>query len=300
MTRLAATSSCDVMCVTPESGSTLCARPAASNADDNRKVWAATTLSSAKPCTIISGRRQRGGVVEQRADRIRGGRRVGAEVSLRVERVVQPEVSHRCSRDGSMKNVGTPQHGQCRKVAAERPTANAHPRQIEIAVIGCHGVQRIDLILEHCRCEVSGDRTLPCPGPAPACRDRRRSRQRIPDRPAIARSGTRRATPRPAARGARRTDPSTRAARTFLRRGHAVRRGRCAPRDVRAWRSRHEARTAPAPRTTRSALPQLRSSARPSAQRRTTEKRCSRRVRRSPRCRCALRRPTSAARTDRR
>jgi hypothetical protein len=44
------------MCVTPESGSTVCGRPAAKSADDKRKVCAATTLSSAKPCTIIKGR----------------------------------------------------------------------------------------------------------------------------------------------------------------------------------------------------------------------------------------------------
>lgn len=53
--RFSATTSCGVMCVTPESGSTVCPRPAASSADDRRSVCAATTLSSASPWMISSG-----------------------------------------------------------------------------------------------------------------------------------------------------------------------------------------------------------------------------------------------------
>ncbi len=44
------------MWVTPLSGSTSCGRPAASSAEESRSAWATTTLSSARPCTIIIGR----------------------------------------------------------------------------------------------------------------------------------------------------------------------------------------------------------------------------------------------------
>ena len=56
-----ATTSCGVMWVTPDSGST-CAggRPRAARRD-SRSVWATTTLSSARPWMSISGRRQPGG-----------------------------------------------------------------------------------------------------------------------------------------------------------------------------------------------------------------------------------------------
>ena len=44
-----------VMCVTPDSGSTACGRPAASSAVDSRSVCATSTLSSARPWMSISG-----------------------------------------------------------------------------------------------------------------------------------------------------------------------------------------------------------------------------------------------------
>ena len=44
------------MWVTPTSGSTSCGLPAANSADDICRVCAATTLSSASPCTSRSGR----------------------------------------------------------------------------------------------------------------------------------------------------------------------------------------------------------------------------------------------------
>src|SRR5712691_5462573 len=54
--RFSATASCAAMWVTPASGSTLCGRPAASSADDSRSECATTTLSSASPWMISSGR----------------------------------------------------------------------------------------------------------------------------------------------------------------------------------------------------------------------------------------------------
>ncbi|GAA3133334.1 hypothetical protein GCM10017687_56820 [Streptomyces echinatus] len=48
--------SCGVMWVTPDRGSTSCGRPAASRADDRRREWATTTLSSASPWMTIIGR----------------------------------------------------------------------------------------------------------------------------------------------------------------------------------------------------------------------------------------------------
>ena len=44
------------MWVAPDSGSTWCGRPAASSADDIRRVCATTTLSSAIPWISSSGR----------------------------------------------------------------------------------------------------------------------------------------------------------------------------------------------------------------------------------------------------
>src|SRR5271166_6352952 len=53
--RFSATSSCEAIWVTPESGSTLCGRPAASSAAENRRLCATTTLSSARPWMSSSG-----------------------------------------------------------------------------------------------------------------------------------------------------------------------------------------------------------------------------------------------------
>src|SRR5450756_1988413 len=47
--RFSATTSCGVMCVTPDSGSTWCGYPAASSAEDSRSECATNTLSSARP-----------------------------------------------------------------------------------------------------------------------------------------------------------------------------------------------------------------------------------------------------------
>src|SRR6266540_3176108 len=53
--RFSATTSCVVMWVTPDRGSTLCGLPAASSRLDSRSVCAATTLSSARPWISSSG-----------------------------------------------------------------------------------------------------------------------------------------------------------------------------------------------------------------------------------------------------
>ncbi len=70
--RFSATTSCGVMWVTPDSGSTVCGRPAASSAEDSRRVCATTTLSSASPWMSSSGRSSSGRLVEQRRRRVRG------------------------------------------------------------------------------------------------------------------------------------------------------------------------------------------------------------------------------------
>ena len=57
--RFSATTSSGVMCVTPESGITVCGLPAASSADESRSVLATATLSSARPWMSRSGRTRR-------------------------------------------------------------------------------------------------------------------------------------------------------------------------------------------------------------------------------------------------
>src|SRR5829696_5842342 len=54
--RLSATASWAARWVTPDRGRTLWGRPAASSRPDRRRVWAATTLSSARPWTSSRGR----------------------------------------------------------------------------------------------------------------------------------------------------------------------------------------------------------------------------------------------------
>ena len=120
--RFSATTSCGVMWVTPDSGSTWCGRPAASSADENWSVCATTTLSSAMPWISSNGRDNRCASRQERAPRVvcRRRRRV-AEVPLGVVRVVQTPVGHRRAGDGGMEHVGAAQHGEGGEVAAEAP-----------------------------------------------------------------------------------------------------------------------------------------------------------------------------------
>ena len=97
--------SCGVMWVTPDSGSTSCGRPAASRAEDSRREWATTTLSSARPWTIIIGRCGSAGVDQTRRRRSASCARYDlrllvrvAEVALLVVGVVQPQVGDRGAR----------------------------------------------------------------------------------------------------------------------------------------------------------------------------------------------------------
>ena len=112
--RFSATTSCGVMCVTPESGSTLCGRPAASSADgqpqgvrDHDVVVGEAVHEQQRPLQLL-------GVGEQGGARVRLRVRVGAtEVALRVVGVVERPV-----RDGRARR---PRRGT-RPGGAARPT----------------------------------------------------------------------------------------------------------------------------------------------------------------------------------
>ena len=124
-----ATTSCDVMWVTPDSGSTECGYPAASRADDSRSEWATNTLSSASPWMISSGRTRVAHrpfrIVDDGAHRVGGGIARGVtQVALGVVRVVEPPVGDRRARDPGVEHVRAAQHGERGQVAAERPAAH--------------------------------------------------------------------------------------------------------------------------------------------------------------------------------
>ena len=116
------------MWVTPTSGSTSCGRPAASSADDSCSVWAATTLSSARPWISSSGRVSSAGERQQRAGVVDVGPCVRvAEVALGVVGVVEPPLGDRRAGDGGVEDVGPAQHGERGEVAAEAPAADGRP-----------------------------------------------------------------------------------------------------------------------------------------------------------------------------
>ncbi len=170
--RFSATTSCGVMWVTPDSGSTRCGRPAARSADDSCSVWATTTLSSARPWMSSSGRVGRprprpGDLGDERRAVVHLGLGLGrAEVALGVVRVVQAPVGHRRPGDGGVEDVRPAEHGQRGQVATEAPPADRHAGEVELRVLLRRGVQGVDLVLED-RCgevEVDG----PLPGAAPA------------------------------------------------------------------------------------------------------------------------------------
>ena len=149
--RFSATTSCGVMWVTPDSGSTVCGRPAASRAEDRRRVCATTTLSSASPWMISSGRGRAAGACRRAASCGVGlGLLVGvAEVALGVGGVVEPPVGDRRAGDRRVEDVGPAQHRERREVAAEGPAADRRPGARSSVGVRLGGrLQRVDLVVE--------------------------------------------------------------------------------------------------------------------------------------------------------
>ena len=132
------------MCVTPTSGSTSCGRPAASSAAESCSVWAATTLSSARPWMRSSGRVSSGGERQERVRVVHLGLHVRvAEVALGVVRVVEPPFGDRRAGDGGVEHVGPSQHGERREVPAEAPATDRDPVEVELGVAFGGGVERV-------------------------------------------------------------------------------------------------------------------------------------------------------------
>ena len=75
------------------------------------------------------------GARQERRPLVRGvvSRRI-PQVSLGVCRVVEPPVSHRRSGDRGMEDIGTIEHCERGKVAAEGPTPNTNARKVECVV----------------------------------------------------------------------------------------------------------------------------------------------------------------------
>ena len=84
-----------------------------------------------------------------------------AEVALGVVRVVQPPFGDRRAGHCGVEHVGPAQHGECREIPAERPSANRDPREIEMRMTTGHLEERHNLIVERMRREVTADRALP-------------------------------------------------------------------------------------------------------------------------------------------
>ena len=116
------------MCVTPGSGSSACGRPAATSAADSRTECATTTLSSASPWMISSGRSSFGAssISEFRVVHLRVLVRM-AEVALGVVRVVEPPVGDRRARDRRVEHVRPAQHRERGQVPAVGPAADGRP-----------------------------------------------------------------------------------------------------------------------------------------------------------------------------
>ena len=160
--RFSATSSWLAMWVTPVRGSTWCGRPAARSADESWRVWALTTLSSARPWISRSGRSSlaASGSSGARLVDVGVGLRI-SEVALRVEGVVEAPVRDRGAGDGGMEDVGAAQDGERGEVAAEAPAADRHPRQVEARVLLRQRQQPIDLVFEDRSGHVAVDAALP-------------------------------------------------------------------------------------------------------------------------------------------
>ena len=150
------------MCVTPTSGSTSWGRPAASRADENCSVCAATTLSSARPWISSSGRVS--SAASGRGTRVVAVPLVGrvAQVALGVVRVVQTPLRHGRAGDGGMEHIRPAQHGERGEEAAEAPTPDGHPIEVEHAAEALRGrMQRSDLVVERGRGQIEMDGALP-------------------------------------------------------------------------------------------------------------------------------------------
>src|SRR5674476_1262930 len=149
------------MWVTPDSGRTVCGRPAASRAEDRRSVWATLTLSSASPCTSISGR-EHGRVRDEGAAVVRLRILVGVpEVALLVVGVVKPLVGDRRAGDGDVEDIGPAQDGKRGEVAAKGPTPYANPGQVQVAVVLRRSVQCVHLVLQDRGADVTADGAFP-------------------------------------------------------------------------------------------------------------------------------------------
>ena len=198
--RFSATTSCGVMWVMPTSGSTSCGRPAASSADDSCSVWAATTLSSARPWISSSGRVRPVGQRQQRVGVVDVGLLVGvAEVALGVVGVVEAPLGDRRAGDGGVEDVGPAQHGERGEVAAEAPPADGDAVEVEHAVL-LGGVRAAPRSGRRARASPGrGGPPAPTRRRVPGCRARRRRRRRTPGRRTTATSGGRCAPARRAA-----------------------------------------------------------------------------------------------------
>ena len=168
--RFSATASSDARWVTPDRGSTVWGRPAASRAEDRRRVWANDHVVVGQAVHDHQRSLQPGGVLQERAGAVDLRLVVRrAEEALGVVRVVERPVGHRRPGHGRVEHVRPPQYGERGEVAAEGPPLDRDPAQVELAREPVGDTREgVDLVLEHRSGQVVSDG--PVPGGSPAGR----------------------------------------------------------------------------------------------------------------------------------
>ncbi len=125
-------------------------------------MFAATTLSSARPWIRSSGRVRLRGLRQEGTPFVRrvvDGRQ--AEIALGVVGVVEAPVGHRRAGDRGVEDVGAAQHGERGEVATEAPTADAHLVEVEKGVALGELAECAHLIVEHRAGQIEVNRALP-------------------------------------------------------------------------------------------------------------------------------------------